>query len=149
MGKFEIQETAAPEQGHATFGLLEAGTLYLAERHLVLGTIASEQALGFHFGDDGTTTAVVGTLEQLGDMDVRFAVGRDLETTLREYELEKRGRAESEFCGFLTPHEATQLHLFGVARILGKEPNSMKVRPVNPVRSASAVRERVASLLGR
>lgn len=128
MAKIDVVELELPYARNGTFGVAEGSRLVVVEPSLALGMIAADQATGFHFGDDGTTTAVVANIDVIINDAERSQYGHDLEAALREYEVGSQGRAVSEFCGFIDTHVATKMLLWGVEHALGKEPNTMQPR---------------------
>lgn len=128
MSKIEIHK-AHDTKGSGTYGVAEANKLYIGEPGLVLGLIATGQACGYHFGDDGTTTAVVARLDAIEeDLEARAQYGFDLEGVLRDYETTEFGRPRSEYVGVFDIDAATQSLLFEVGRLLNKKPNTAQVR---------------------
>lgn len=128
MARFEIIENERLPVEDALYGIAEEGRLYLAERSLVLGTIAAEQAIGYHYGSDCTTTAVVADLELGLDEGLMFQRAAELKTALHGHESITHRETRSEFLGVMEKYNATQMLLFGVEHAIGREPNSLRVR---------------------
>ncbi len=131
MSRIKIHKVQGAERP-GIYGVAEADELYLGEPGLVLGLIATGQACGYHFGDDGTTTAVVARLDTIEeDLDARTQYGFDLQDALRGYETLEFGRPTSEYTGVFDRDAATQSLLFEVERRLNKQPNTMTVRTLS------------------
>jgi hypothetical protein len=92
------------------YGLAERDKIYISDVGLVIGAIAADQATGYHFGDDGDTTAIIASLDTATKSIANHSIyGIDLEKAIREYEITKLGLARSEFVGLLTKDSAVSI----------------------------------------